>query len=352
MPDLTGLTALDVAIGLAFLYFTLSTVCSAIQEFVAGMFGWRAKTLEKAIAQLLHDPAKAQAFWRDPRIVALAQPVKRKLRKPLIEAADGTPLMTPDGALLRKPSYIPARTFALAFFDTVAPDAGAGADKSADVIAKAKLGAEHLPGALRHSVLDVLAHGREDIDAVRMGVETGFDHVMERASGWYKRTAQRWLLVIALVIAAAGNVDTFQIAHRLWKDDTMRAVIVQRAESEAQVSTEGTEDVDAGTLDSVAAAVDDVEALDLPIGWTKGNVPTDDGVHLAWDIVGKILGILVTALALMLGAPFWFDLLGRFARLRSTGKREGTAKDEGRLPEDRDDLTGPAPGITTRAGTP
>jgi hypothetical protein len=34
----------------------------------------------------------------------------------------------------------------------------------------------------------------------------------------------------------------------------------------------------------------------------------------------KILGLLVTVLAISLGAPFWFDLLNRLVNLRSTGK--------------------------------
>jgi hypothetical protein len=34
----------------------------------------------------------------------------------------------------------------------------------------------------------------------------------------------------------------------------------------------------------------------------------------------KILGILLTAIAASLGAPFWFDLLNRFVSIRSTGK--------------------------------
>ena len=55
MPDLTGFPALDVAIGLAFLFFLLSTVCSIIQEAISAFFGWRAKTLEEALGRMLGD---------------------------------------------------------------------------------------------------------------------------------------------------------------------------------------------------------------------------------------------------------------------------------------------------------
>jgi hypothetical protein len=53
MPDLTGLTALDVAIGLAFAFFLVSVLCSTIHELIAAGLGWRAQDLEKAIRHWL-----------------------------------------------------------------------------------------------------------------------------------------------------------------------------------------------------------------------------------------------------------------------------------------------------------
>jgi hypothetical protein len=56
-----------------------------------------------------------------------------------------------------------------------------------------------------------------------------------------------------------------------------------------------------------------------------------------WSWLGRLAGWSATVLALSLGAPFWFDVLGKFARLRNTGNREGTLKDDDRAAEDRDD---------------
>jgi hypothetical protein len=58
---------------------------------------------------------------------------------------------------------------------------------------------------------------------------------------------------------------------------------------------------------------------------------------------GEARRVLLTAFALVLGAPFWFDLLGTFARLRSTGNRVGTEKDDSLAPSDRDDRLKRAP---------
>ncbi len=55
VPSLGNLPALEVAIGLAFLFFVLSTACSAVNEGIANLLGWRAKTLEDGVRNLLGD---------------------------------------------------------------------------------------------------------------------------------------------------------------------------------------------------------------------------------------------------------------------------------------------------------
>src|SRR5688500_546564 len=103
MPD-TGLAALDVFIGLAFLFFLLSTIVASVNELVSGWLGWRAQELEKALRKLLADSAAVDAFFAKPRIEALIDDDRNK------------------GAKRRSPSYLPARTFALAVLDTFNPD--------------------------------------------------------------------------------------------------------------------------------------------------------------------------------------------------------------------------------------
>src|SRR5688500_14020798 len=120
MPDVTGQTALDVAIGLFFLYFLMSTVCSAIHEFIAGIFGWRAKNLQVAIHRLLVDPPKVTPCFDNPRIQALGEPVReRKRTRARLRGPKHEP---PNAKEYVLPSYIPAKAFALAALDTFSPD--------------------------------------------------------------------------------------------------------------------------------------------------------------------------------------------------------------------------------------
>ena len=83
-----------------------------------------------------------------------------------------------------------------------------------------------------------------------------------------------------------------------------------------------------------------IRELGLPIGW---NLETSDA-HLRWPglriwqpnvvsaWVGQIrfhwLGWILTALAISLGAPFWFDLLNKFIVIRSTVKPKEKSPEE------------------------
>ena len=55
----------------------------------------------------------------------------------------------------------------------------------------------------------------------------------------------------------------------------------------------------------------------LGLGW-EGISPRDLSL---WDLVSKLIGFTLTALAISLGAPFWFDLLKKLVNIRSSGSR-------------------------------
>jgi hypothetical protein len=303
MPTISGLPALDIAVGLAFLFFFLSTICATVAEMVAGWLGWRAQNLEMGLLNLLTHEERVKAFFNKPRIAALVESDRNKPGK------------------RRSPSYIPARAFALAVLDTFNPDlpkTQGDSAPTADAIESARRLAGDLPGPVRQAVLDALDEGRASIDEIRHEVETTFDHVMDRAAGWYKRRTQKFLLVFATVLTLALNISAFHVADRLAKDDALRAAVVQRA---AQASDK--QPATGADFTEVAKQIDGVKQLGLPIGWAKVNRPTD-----LWSGLGRVAGWLATILGITLGAPFWFDVLGKFSRLRNSGKPEETPKDK------------------------
>lgn len=306
MPNLSGNAALDVLIGLFFMYFVLSIVCSAVNEGIAGLFNMRAKYLERGIRTLFVRDANVREFYSHWRVRALIKPPGKIFRGP------------------RKPSYVPSRTFALTLLDTFAPPDDV--TDNHDLIGRATkaLGpppedeeTRSRPNEIVRGLLrDALEEARGDVDRFRAVIERSFDDVMDRASGWYKRKIQLILFLLAVTLVGVMNADSWAVGQRLWKDDALRAAVVAQANSVVQAGGADCAKTNADQTKAAAAAkcVSEVNQYGLPLGWTHATSP-----HSLVGGLGKVLGLLVTAFALTLGAPFWFDLLGKVAHVRGSG---------------------------------
>jgi len=311
--------ALEVVIGLSFIYFVFSLVCSAVTEWIATKLEWRARMLEVAVENMFSGSyaitAKgqklAEEFWAQPLIQSLQRPKHENLTKrPSRKAADAKAPRA-DGA--KRPSYIASRTFVLAVLDI-----GAHAHlKGQAAEAKTPIGEVSLEDQIiglgndqvRDALLTLYRDANGKAQLFRKAAERWFDDSMERVSGWYKRRAQMVLGITAIVVVLVLNIDTLQIAQTLWRDDAARAVLVSEAGQAVQQGKQGTNPSKA------------VKALPVPVGWKlfhTGSGPQDIP-NSAQRILAKLLGLLVTAAALTLGAPFWFDLLSKFVRVRGTG---------------------------------
>lgn len=274
---------LEVAIGLIFVYLLVSTACSGIKELIARLLDMRAKTLEDAIRNMLADPNNTIT--------------NEILQNQLIAG------MLPQG---QKPSYISSRNFALSLFDVIAPA------QQGQSFAALKAGASKLPEKMQKTVLGLLESAQGDVNIARQRVEHWYDDAMERVSGVYKRRAQIYIAVIGLVLCSALNADTVMIARELWGDQALRtAIVAQAQESATKAQASG------ACSDVLKCATDSIRAAEVPpIGWAHDGVRN---VPAGWEWLWKILGILISSVAVAMGAPFWFGLLNKLVNLRFTG---------------------------------
>jgi hypothetical protein len=318
MPDL-GSQVLETAIGLAFVFFLLSIIVSAITETFAWFVGRRATDLEAGLKQLLADPARATAVLDHPLVKRLGKPETRILKR------------VPGDESRRKPSYLPARTFALTLLETLAPDkpkkdddqaqnAAAGDaeidDDSKDLIEEAGLAVSKLGNKeLRDQLLPMIEAADADRDDLRKRIETWFDDGMDRVSGWYRRWAQLITLIAALVVTVGLNVDSTRVVDRMWNDDTVRAGLVASASAAAQEEPATDESALVQSGNDIDGALHKLEASKLPFGWSHDNGQSTS----LKGILTVGAGWLITFFAISLGAPFWFDALGKLSRLRTTG---------------------------------
>src|SRR5829696_4873037 len=189
--------ALDVAIGLIFLFFLLALVCSGINEAIASALRWRAQDLERGLWELLKDPDEGAAALEKLRAHPLVQPMlypEHKGAPRSLQVENGRPKTN------RKtdfPSYIPSRTFvtALLGFDQAAVSVAAGRNVKDD-LRKINESIEKIPSKqVQHALTSLLHSAQGDAVAFRRGVEQWYDDQMERVSGWYRRRIQRVLYV-------------------------------------------------------------------------------------------------------------------------------------------------------------
>lgn len=296
-----GSTILDVAIGMVFVYLLISLICSSLNELIEARMKNRAKDLEKGITNLLGDHNLAQRLYAHPLV------------KALYTQGD-------------KPSYIPAETFSLALWNLATyaqegKDAAVAVTRSLPEIRKAVAGLPDEGGLkdLKLALLTLMDEAGNDLDRARKNVERWYDDAMDRASGWYKRRTQWILLALGLAFAVALNIDSLKIADQLYLDTPRREAIVSAAQGYATAAGQKDNHPPAEVIE---ANYDKIKKLGFPLGWSRQDFPADGSSGVDWlgVILLKLLGLLATALAVSLGAPFWFDVLNKFMVVRSTIK--------------------------------
>lgn len=286
---MSGMAIVEVGIGLTLLYLLLSLVCTVANEWIAQLLSLRAQNLELGIQQLLEDPDRSGLAGR-------------LYAHPLLKSICRTG---------KKPSYLPAALFARALVDVLDPNAKNAASGAAAVQSfRNAVEAAGLPTRLRGSVLALVDQGTADLGALRESLQSWFDDAMDRASGWYKRRIRAISLGVALVVAVIFNADTIQIATRLWEDPGLRVAVADVAARVADQCAEY-------ATPSECPALADLPLLEaklrgFPMGWQSGAVA---------DLPLALAGWVLTALALSMGAPFWFDALNKLNIVRASGPK-------------------------------
>jgi hypothetical protein len=314
-----GSEILDVAIGVALVFLMMSFLATAIREAIESVVKARAVYLERGIRQLLDDidgNGIAQAFYEHPLIFSLYQgDYDAKNRRFLGRAL---------------PSYVPARNFADTLIDLAirGPVKSEYAIMQTDVVPsvaalRANVGRLRSPQLIR-AVLTAMDHAGNDMSVVRQNLQTWFDSGMDRVSGQYKRHTHFWLFLIGVVLAAGLNVNAIAITDHLARNKAVREALVARAQVVTRDSLYMKKLDNPTFADSTLKDIPrQLSALDLPIGVERYR----DAKSLT-DWVRVISGILITAFAVTLGAPFWFDALNKMMVIRSTVKPHEKSPEE------------------------
>ena len=208
-----------------------------------------------------------------------------------------------------------------------------------------------LPKNLEARLLTLSHTARQDVNAVKKEIESWFGDFTTQVQHWYTRRAQASSLVIGLFVAAWLNIDTISIAQTLYHDSAKRDAVVRiasqldengkiencpeatAAPSDAPIELKSA----AGKVKNCLGAIETIYPFE--IGWRINKESGADSqtqiiLHpwtlfnlIPWTSLDglKLLGLLLSGLALSLGSRFWFDLLKNLVALRTGGQPDKKA---------------------------
>src|SRR5437868_2681852 len=347
---------LETAIAVVFVIITFSIIAYVIQELIAANLQFRGKMLWNSLKLLLDgrsgSTANIDRIYNHPQI--------EKLK----ELSD------------KLPSYVPSANFALAVIDEVAKVAPGGATD--DLFADFKKGLTAFSAANGDvkTLLENYAKTSGDIKELQANIEKWFNEYMDRVSGWYKKNTVKTMRIIAVCVALGFNVDMIAITKAIDSNSGLKASLVASAEKmvdnnpnfvkdklddnitsrlaavdkahEAELKSKTTAKDSAEVMQAIGkekdaiinsytqTRVNEIDTLvksidakqELPIGWNRSSYhkTLDELKEWSYDFWLKLFGWLLGAIAISLGAPFWFDLLMKLVNLRRSGIKPNDPK--------------------------
>jgi len=263
-----------------------------------------------------------------------------------------------------------------------------------DTLASIESAARQLPegSPLRTAVLNLAAQCNGSVTLFRQRFEAWFSEFETQLVAWYRQKTQWVVMALSVALVAVANVDTVSIVRQLSADPKVRAEVVRQGLEMAKASN-ASELLDTGARDRARSAYESARENEAAVlrsaaSGTAASAPpsrpasaplssasaaqlTQDamnqwtaearkveqqalerlrtldtsGLRFGWAdgewaalwaqgwLAGllKVLGLALSATAISLGAPFWFDVLKNLtaARQASISLSAGTPKKAG-----------------------
>lgn len=270
---MTGSVALDVVIGLVFIYLLYSLFATIIMEILNSFLGLRARNLRYTLRRMLMDEKEftsSNNFKKKIFRLIINNFLKitgkaYNLRGPkLFNEFYGQPLIKylGGGGLLNKPSYITAQNFSKAIMDSL-KSFDKNDDASKSLLERIQIGIEKVgqnqAGSNNNSWVEkatiktnqffskklkintskisltqqhlqsLLDDAGNDLEKFKTLLEQWFDDTMERSTGWFKKRVQYFLFIIGFFLAVSFNANTLDIIKKLSNDPKAREDLVAMA---------------------------------------------------------------------------------------------------------------------------
>ncbi|MBK8557846.1 MAG: hypothetical protein IPL65_19805 [Lewinellaceae bacterium] len=285
---------LSIVIGIIFVMLLFSLLTTTVMELASGLLALRGKHLMASIRDMIGD--LADKFQEHPYYQQLAS-----------SSNPGTKTPNP-------PSYIGSGTFSAILGDLLRKTEGNNLQERLESLPESRF---------KEVLLFLYNESNGEVASFKGKTEEWFNEVMDRGSGAYKKKTKNWLIAIGFCIAVLFNVDPLNIYSNLSMNATLREYIAGMATEYVNTQPAPSDTISMNTpiavskikMDSLLS--NNIASISQPlgIGWSDSDWNTSSG---KWWLY-KLVGWITTALALSMGAAFWFDLLKQLVSFRSSG---------------------------------
>jgi hypothetical protein len=305
---------LDVLIGLAVVMFMSSLIVTVITQFVISAWNARGKHLLRGVTDLLQqiDPGMERVIAAKISAAVLTHPLIRDVKNrygSVIHRAELTKILMElgGGSGPQKLEEDARQRLLRALQANGVSDPAAAVHRVGEILLDLETSRPDLAASARHNL--ALVQGARS--ALVAKVNAWFDQTMDRVSERFTFTT-RWITFsVALSLAFIVQLDALLLVNRLATDPQLRATMVQRAVAadEEQHQFDKLPPEERRQLFQELASAD---LLTVPgsFGEWKANW-TASRLH------PNPVGVLLTAVLLSFGAPFWYNILKNLLQLRS-----------------------------------
>lgn len=322
------LKTLDIVIGLSLVMLLVSLVVTVLTQFVTNVANTRGRHLLRGLGDLLQqiDPALEQKTARAIAAGVLTHPLiseamgrygtvihREEFTKLLLDFAAGA------GAARLGDSTCTALKNTLAKQGLVNPEA------VLDNIRSVALQLEASNPELANNARQNLAIVSEAASPFVARVNGWFDQTIDRVSQRFTYTTRGITFACGVLVALLLQLDAIALVDRLSVDDGLRNSLTEMAVKlqstpppSASASGRAPEPAGAVSLQLSPENRDAIRALATKGLITVPRTPVEWRDQWKSQSVGpKLPGIVLSALLLSLGAPFWYNALKNVLRLRS-----------------------------------
>ena len=337
---MSGFPILDLVIGIIFVYFLLSIISSSLVEIILSALKARAKLLEEWLFKIFD------------KTITQPDGTSLSLGQAIMDHCSVTVLAKAGNAT----SYIDAKNFTSALLEKITFDPAnpKSVAKDIDEFIAAINKTASLSTEFQRVLLTYANEAKDsykafsektvsEIELFRGKVENWYDSSMDRITGVLKKRYSRpATFVVAIIVTGLLNADSISLAKYLYSNPEVRTKIAMQAydatkdtalirQVQLMRTVEDTSSKESLSLQEIkniiTKKITDIDRAKqgltdvMPLTWKAGELNDGNGKFSGLLLFSKITGLLASILAIMMGAPFWFDMLNKISNMRSTGAK-------------------------------